>query len=267
MAKRIRVVVDKLVEGSTQLDAAASNYATRVHRLKVGDEFLAVDPTSGLEADARIVALGRHVAVDVASPRYGLRRGWPGLQLVQALGKGDKLERVLRDCVVFGAASLVVVQSERSVARGSDRIDTKRERWTSVAADAARQCLRSDIPQLHGPMSVVEALSHEAALRVVLHPDADALPLLTLLDRQRRATARLGLDVRQVLQLWVGPEGGFSDAELEALRSSGAQRCHLGELVLRTETAATAVLAVAGAALLDGSVRADQQRAGGEQVG
>lgn len=237
------------VGGTAQLDPEASNYATRVHRLAVGDEFTAIDPVAGVEADARIVALGKRVAVELGAPTPGARRGFAGLELVQALGKGDKLERVLRDCVVFGAAALVIVESKRSVARVGERADTKRERWTAIAADSARQCLRSNLPELHGPLDVAAALARPAHTRLVLHPTSDAPALLDALLDQRKTEPRIGLDAGQLLQLWIGPEGGFSTEELAQLLAGGALPCHLGELVLRTETAATAVLAIAGAVL------------------
>jgi RsmE family RNA methyltransferase len=73
--------------------------------------------------------------------------------------------------------------------------------------------------------------------------------LLTALNERRQTEPRLGLDAEHPLQLWIGPEGGFSPEELALLSAAGAQPCHLGDLVLRTETAATAVLAIAGAVL------------------
>lgn len=254
MSKRIRVVVEGLQQGLVALPAETQHYLTRVHRLAAGEQVLAADPEQGIEATAELVRVGNGVGLEAQEPRAGSRPGWPGLELVWALGKGDKLERVLRDVVSFGAGRLVLVESARSVPRSDARTSVERrnkqQRWRSILLDAVRQTERSTLPQLSGPWGVSTVLEEttsgttQKVTRIVLHPGDGSVPLLAWCER---LPSGVGLTSERKLQLWVGPEGGFSPTEIDALRSSGAHVASLGELVLRTEVAAGAVLAIAAA--------------------
>lgn len=256
MAKRIRVVVEGVQEGSLELDAATAHYVTRVHRLRVGDELTLVDLDRALEALGLITEMRGAVVVSVGPSTPGSRLGFGGLQLFQGLGKGDKIERLVRDAVALGAARLVVVQSERSVARRASGEPEQRAakvgRWQALARDVARQCGRSNLPQIDGPFSFAEALgpSLERGVRIAMLPDSGATPLLTLLRARLSADPELGRVAGAPLQLWIGPEGGFSGAEKDALVAAGALGATMGPLVLRTEIAGSIALGICSAALL-----------------
>jgi 16S rRNA (uracil1498-N3)-methyltransferase len=154
--------------------------------------------------------------------------------LVQCAGKGDKVEDVVRAVTALGASAVVVATSERSVARGGDS-ERRQARLEAVALDAARQSGRGDLPALKGPLplsSVLTSFTEEAALKLCLRPDATR-SLGTAL-RERRGGREL--------VLLVGPEGGFSEAEQQAIEQAGFEGVHLGRLVLRTELAGPAAL-------------------------
>jgi 16S rRNA (uracil1498-N3)-methyltransferase len=198
------------------------------------------DAEQVLEADARILAVdAATVTCELGAPRRAGRLGAAWVHLVQALGKGDKPEATLRAAVALGVGAITFVESARSVARVGERAPQKRERLHKVAHEAARQSLRGDLPEVNGPRSFSDQLREVAVepdpdvLRLVLHPAVDGLPLLLQL------TARNAPRV----ELWVGPEGGFTEAESAALIALGALPVSLGPLVLRTELAATAALA------------------------
>jgi 16S rRNA (uracil1498-N3)-methyltransferase len=152
---------------------------------------------------------------------------------VQALGKGDKPERVVRDATALAATRIVFVESARSVVRASAWSDDKRRRFHAIAVEAARQSGRGDVPVIEGPVPLAEAVSQvNDAIRLCLAPG-------------------LGRSLRDALQgreadsiaLFVGPEGGFDDGEISSLADAGIGFVVLGELVLRTEVAAAAALA------------------------
>lgn len=244
-----RVVVEGLSEGANALSAPAAHYVGRVLRLRVGQTLLAVDPRRGLEAEAVLLQVGRGARVQAAAPRPGSQLGIPGLHLVQCLGKGDKLERVLRDAVALGVTQLSVVVSERTVVRPREQAAEKHARWLDIAIDVARQCGRSNIPFVQGPMTFDERCEHqqgsEQGSDLVLRPGAPAL--LDVLTKYTRGQGGAAIDERAPLRVWIGPEGGFSPLELGRLRELRALEASLGPLVLRTETAATVALAVVAA--------------------
>jgi len=236
----IRVYLEGLRAGRRQLPTEAAHYLARVQRLAAGDRFVAFDPEAVLEADATLLHVSRQGSeCELAVPRAA-RRAELGVTLMQAAGKGDKLEEVVRAATALGAAEVRVVVSERSVARpGSER----GARLRAVAVAAARQSGRGDVPRITGPLSLLDALGELSgltqALRICLHPRA-ALPL---------ADAIAGSAAGGEALLLIGPEGGFSDAELASIEQSGFCLAALGPLTLRTELAAIAALGAFAARL------------------
>jgi 16S rRNA (uracil1498-N3)-methyltransferase len=218
------------------LDDAASRYLLRVHRLGAGDRFVAFDPDAAEQAEGNIVAVrGRRALCRFGEP--GPASHVPGFEvtLLQGLGKGDRFDRVVRDATALGAHSVVAVETARSVVALGDRAAARRERWRTIAIEAARQSGRGDVPRIVGPLSLGEALGgpHSGdALRLVLEPEGST-SLAVRLEHWSPS---------QPLVLLVGPEGGLAPEELAEARAAGFSPARFGEFVLRTETAATAVL-------------------------
>jgi 16S rRNA (uracil1498-N3)-methyltransferase len=228
------VPLDALTAGERTLGGDAAHYVTRVHRLAAGDAFLAVDPSARLEAEATVLAVAkREVRCRLEAPRPATRLGLPGVTLVVCATKGDKLDDVVRAATALGASTLSVVESERSVPE-LGRAEKRFARFRSIAVDAARQSGRGDLPELFGPSPLSEALAGFAAseaLKLCLDPGAEATLGALLSTRGERALALL-----------VGPEGGFTQAELDTAEHAGFVRVSLGKLVLRAELAAVAAL-------------------------
>ena len=234
MAERVRVYLADLALGERVLDDAASRYLLRVHRLEEGDAFVGFDPEARLEADGQIVDVrARRVRLD--EPRPASHSSKLAVTLLQAFGKGDKIERVVRDATALGVERVCVVDTERSVVRVDDaeRADGKRRRWRTIAVESARQSGRGDLPELDGPLPLAKAL---ARLNVEKKLCLDAAANVSL------ARALDGWHGERSLAVLVGPEGGLSAEELAIAERHGFERVRLGPLVLRTETAATALL-------------------------
>ena len=222
----MRVYVPELSAGQRKLDADASKYVSRVHRLGPGDRFVAFDPEARLEADAEIVSVdGRRVVVLLSQPREARVLAAVEVTLLQGIGKGDKLDRVVRDATALGAARIVGVETERSVVQRAER---RTERLRTIALDAARQCGRGDLPDIAVGPTLGEALAAVTAQRrVCLDP---------------RGSAALSLSGEGSIAILIGPEGGLTTDEIALAEQHGFVRASFGSLVLRTETAATAVL-------------------------
>lgn len=230
MSQTLRVPISALTAGVLTLEPAVARYVTRVHRLRPGDEFAVFDPEQGLEGVARLLTHEPAVSCDVRELRAGGRPGIAQLRLVQALGKADKPERVIRDATALGIGRISFVQSERSVAKLTPRSVSKAARWRSLALETARQSLRTDLPRIDEPARLDQLLQAPVlGPEWVLHPDAE-VPLAGLTRSEQPTT------------LFVGPEGGFSPIELRRFEERGAVLVSLGPWVLRTELAATAAL-------------------------
>lgn len=218
--------------GTVKLAEAPSRHV-RVLRLKVGDEVVLFDGR-GREAPARIQTVGADEVVCQADPP---RDGGPRrsrLVLMLAVPKGSKLDDCIRMATELGVDEVALVLTERTVPRWDpDRAKSRIDRLTRIASEAAAQSERSDVPFIHPPEPYQTWLARVPAnaLRVVFGARADArLDALAALPEQ----------------VWcaIGPEGGFTDMELEAFRGAGFAIVSLGDLVLRVETAVPAALAL-----------------------
>jgi 16S rRNA (uracil1498-N3)-methyltransferase len=262
-ARRLRVPVSALETGDFALAREAAVYVARVHRLAPGDMLTLFDPERAIEAEARIVAIAagvRHVTVRVAAVRPAEVRAPRPVTLVQALGKGDKMDAIVRDATELGATRIAPVIAERSVVRPEEST-ARVERWRRIAIEAARQCGRGDVPRIVAPVPLLEAISAQARERA----NEGSSERANEASNERRwgvclvpgAVNALGaalreLDPRASVTIVVGPEGGLSPAEIAACEAQGWASAGLGPLVLRTETVCAAVL---GALLILGLPR------------
>jgi len=228
MTRTVRVALEGLERGRRELSRGVSQYLCAVHRLGVGDAFIAFDPEAATECDATLLDADRRAATaELFEPRAAENRGSLAVTLLQGVGKGDKLEDVVRLVTALGARGVCFVSAERSVARpGAERA----ARLRSVAIEAARQSGRGDIPSIEGPLPFAQALEPwrgPGVTRLCLDPRA-ATPLFARLD--------------EPCVLLIGPEGGWSAEELADARAAGFESVALGPLTLRTELAAAAAL-------------------------
>lgn len=233
VAKVLRVPVTQLERGELELDRETARYVQRVHRLRPGAALELFDPERGVCASA-VLLEGARVRADAAEQAAAPELA--GVTLLQALGKGDKLDRVVAAATALGAGAVTAVATERAVVRlDAERAAARRERWRQIAVQTARQCGRASVPQLAGPLPLEEVLRGEGPA-ICLDGSGEA-QLARVLDTVAGAS----------LRVLVGPEGGFTDRELERARAAGFVVARFGSLTLRTELAAAGVL---GALLL-----------------
>ncbi|HVP69517.1 MAG TPA: 16S rRNA (uracil(1498)-N(3))-methyltransferase [Anaeromyxobacteraceae bacterium] len=162
------------------------------------------------------------------APRPGV-----AVHLALALAKGEKTDWVVQKATELGASRLLPWRAARSVVRlDGDRALERTRRWQRIAAEAARQCGRSDVPEVSPP----------AGLADVLRAPAGFVRLALDVAGVRLATTVPG-DARGFLAV-VGPEGGMTDGELRTCREAGCTLASLGPRVLRAETAAIAATAL-----------------------
>lgn len=235
----LRVPIDGLAEGAAALPEEAARYVTRVHRVGPGGAFVGFDPARGLEADVEVVAVDRRRAeVRVGPLRPAAVRATRGLVLLQGLGKGDKMDAIVRDATELGATRIAPVIAERSVVRPAD-VAAKAERWRRIAIEAARQCGRGDAPKVEAPAPILEVV---AGLAGDVYTSAPRGVCLAPGGRVHLGEVLRALPPAAGFTVIVGPEGGLSPAEIAACEAAGFPSARLGPLVLRTETVCAAVL-------------------------
>jgi 16S rRNA (uracil1498-N3)-methyltransferase len=210
-----------------------------VLRLRDGARIEIVDSTGTLfEGDVVLdgdrVRTALRSSVADAAPEERLR-----VAVAQALPKGQKMDFVVEKATELGAAAIVPFSSERSLA--ADVGAAKIERWRRLARTASQQSGRRSVAHVDDPLTFERLLERFASYDVVLFP-WELAPQVALRERLPALLER----ARSAL-IVVGPEGGFSHDESTAATARGAELLWLGPRILRTETAAMALLAIVGA--------------------
>lgn len=227
--------------GVLSLDQEAAHRFTRVLRLEAGAEVELFDGAGRMVRGK--LSLNEPISLTDLVVENVLPEG-PRLVVVQALCKMDKLEQVVQRVTELGAHEIILFDAERSVVDFKGKAEQKVERLSRIAQDAARQSLRVDVPTVSGPMDLSELIQ--------LVGQSKSLALVGDLDGSRKLSEILrerAEDVGQGVTILVGPEGGFSERETEALRAKGALSTQWAPHVLRTETAAMAAMAIVQARL------------------
>lgn len=207
-------------EAGGVLDAERSHYLLRVLRLPRGTRVLAFDG-AGEEVEAEIADISEgRATLRAAGPPRAQEPSAP-LHLVLALPKGPAMDLAVRMATELGATDIHPVLAARSVATG-DRVD----RWERVAEAAARQCHRADIPRIHAVVPLARSFDMGGVERRIALPGAPALPVTD-----------------GPVAVWVGPEGGWTSAEIDQALAAGCAPTGLGRWVLRADTAVAAALA------------------------
>jgi 16S rRNA (uracil1498-N3)-methyltransferase len=216
------------------LPDAAAHHLSRVLRATPGDRVTVFD--GGVEFDAAITHIDKHgVTVKLGAGTPVSRESPLPCTLVQAISSGDRMDYTLQKAVELGVSAIQPIYSERSIVRLDERrTQTRLAHWRQVAASACEQCGRNSVPALHPPLAMIDWIAGLPApvageLRVLMSPDASQR-----LSELARPAA---------VVLLAGPEGGFTDTEVDLACERGFVPVRLGPRTLRTETAALAALA------------------------
>lgn len=225
------------------LPAAAQHHLGRVLRLSVGASLVVADGR-GSEAPATWTGTG----VEVSATPVTTPPPTPLLEVVQAMGKGRKVDEVVRQVTELGADRIRAVTSRRSIVRlDARKAQAAQERWAQVAWAACEQSRRPRRPSVEAPQDVRAwlAAASPAVAGTILFAHPGGVPLPTVVDEI--LDADVAGPIPAVLSIAVGPEGGWDDDEVTAATAAGARVVGLGPTVMRTEHAAAAALAVIGA--------------------
>lgn len=214
------------------------NHIKNVLRMKVGEELSVKSGADDREYRCAIAAFEedfircelrfiKEDGVELPSRIY----------LFQGLPKADKMELIVQKAVELGAFQVIPVATRRSVVRLDEKkAAAKTARWQAIAETAAKQSKRGVIPQVCPVMSWKQALEYAGDIPVKLIP----YELAENMDRTRELIE--GFEPGQDIAVFIGPEGGFDEEEIETARAAGAIPVTLGRRILRTETAGMTVL-------------------------
>jgi 16S rRNA (uracil1498-N3)-methyltransferase len=239
VGRRLFVPAQQLAGSTVTLAGEPHHHLAVVLRARPGDPVTLFDGAGG-EVDARVLRIDRAETELELGARRSAAISPGAITLLCAIPRGPRMDWLIQKTVELGVSAIVPLLAARSVARPEPG---RRERWASIAREAARQCGRADLPEIAGPTPLPEALADPGlpARRLALF-ERDQAPGLA---------AALAGATPAPTALLIGPEGGFEPSERDAARAAGFSAVSLGARILRVETAAIVAVALAAAAFGD----------------
>ena len=230
------VAREQIIDNKVTLIGSDVSHIRTVLRLKAGDSIQVIsdsdkrltvrlDEVRMKEVKGEVIA---STTINVESPL--------AVHLGQALTKGNKFDVILRKSVELGVRSVTPLMTERCVVK-THRTEGKIERWKKIALESCKQCGRSQVPQVAEDVETLETFcrkNNHQDLKLVFWELEEKRTLKDIeLDAQPRSVAVL-----------IGPEGGFTQDEIERAGQYGFQTVSLGPRILRAETAPVVALAL-----------------------
>ncbi len=165
--------------------------------------------------------------------------------LYQGMPKGSKLEYIVQKCIELGADEITPVIMDRSINHDRGKSENKIKRYEKIAESAAKQSHRSFIPKVRSPLNFDVILDELDRFDLVIFPyeNEDNLTIKSFMENIEH------IDSIKDVAIIIGPEGGFSQIEVEKLEGKGIVPVTLGKTILRTETAGVSVISMINYAL------------------
>ena len=213
------------------------NHMKNVLRMKTGEE-LTVNDGEGSQYLCAVESYEADMAVlKILGKKQDESELASKIYLFQGLPKQDKMELIVQKAVELGVYSVIPVAMKRCVVKLDEKkAASKVQRWQTISEAAAKQSKRRIIPQVQMPVSMQQAVKMASEMDVRLVPYE--------LSEGMQHTKELISAVRpgQSVAVFIGPEGGFDDREIEMTREAGMEPITMGKRILRTETAGFTIL-------------------------
>ncbi|MBO6163388.1 MAG: 16S rRNA (uracil(1498)-N(3))-methyltransferase [Eubacterium sp.] len=233
-------------ESTVRLSGGDAHHAAQVLRLSVGD--LIMVGTGNRDYTCRITSISPEEVLGTIEDISGNAAELPvEITLYQGFPKGDKLELIIQKAVELGAASIVPVWMTRSVVKMDQaKAEKRRLRYQAISESAAKQSGRGVIPEVGTFLSMKEAVKAAEKHDLILLPYENAKGMRYTKDVLKKLEKGAKEKTIRSVGIFIGPEGGFEESEIDALRKIGAEVITLGHRILRTETAGMMLLSVLG---------------------
>ncbi|HYM78661.1 MAG TPA: RsmE family RNA methyltransferase [Candidatus Dormibacteraeota bacterium] len=229
---RRRWIADEVKANRASLIGAHADHLVRVLRARVGQEFDIVAGPVIRRGRVAAIADGRvdfELAEEIAS---GV--AVPSLTLLLAIFKFDRMEWAIEKAAELGVSRIIPIVARRSEAHLAAASAKRAERWRRIALQAAEQSRRSAPPEIADPIKLREGTALPGQLKIVLSESEQRSQLADILAAQAKDEVLLA----------VGPEGGWTDDEMQVFQEAGWISASLGPTILRAETAAIAAVAI-----------------------
>ena len=222
------------------IDGPDVNHIRNVLRMNPGEEVNVTDGSGEKVYRCAIASIGEDkVELNIMWAQEKGMELPSKIYLFQGLPKSDKMELIIQKAVELGVYEIIPMATARAVVKlDQKKAAAKVKRWQAISESAAKQSKRLLIPEVKEPVKFSEALKLASDLDVRLIP----YELAEGMDGTRRIIQ--SVKPGQSVAVFIGPEGGFEEAEVELAKDAGFQAITLGRRILRTETAGMTVLSI-----------------------
>ena len=238
---RRRWIADSWDADSAILTGEHAAHLSRVLRARPGQEFeivagerVRMGRIDSVADDRVVFTLGEEILAASVLP----------LCVLLSVFKFDRFEWAVEKLTELGVADIQPVIASRTDAHLAKSAEKRAERWRRIALESSQQARRSSTPVIHDPVALKHAVSIQAVHKVLLAETEKRNSLASVLDSLPQ------LEPEAKLYIAVGPEGGWTEAELQFFDANGWKRASLGETILRAETAAIAAVSVVSMLLM-----------------
>ena len=219
--------------GDKYLIAGADfNHIKNVLRMKIGDSFLVSD--NGVSNLCEIESLdGECVVAKIIEENFQDTELPIKIYLFQGLPKSDKMELIIQKCVELGVHKIIPVEMNRCVVKIDEKKKkSKVSRWQAISESAAKQSKRTIIPEICDVLTYKQALNMAKDLDLLLVPYESKDGMKDTVEALKEIKKEMSIGI------FIGPEGGFDEKEIELAKEENGKIISLGKRILRTETAA-----------------------------
>jgi 16S rRNA (uracil1498-N3)-methyltransferase len=218
------------------------NHIRNVLRMKPGEEISVSNGEDGREYRCGILELTEDaIYCELRFIKEDSNELPVEVTLYQGLPKADKMELIIQKCVELGVSRIVPVETWRAIVKLDPKKAASRvQRWQGIAEAAAKQSKRGIIPTVENVCNFAQAVKEASEMEVRLIPYEMAEDM----DATRKLIS--GIQPGQRVAIFIGPEGGFDEKEIEAALAAGITPITLGKRILRTETAGMVALSWIG---------------------
>ena len=208
-------------------------HITKVLRLGAGDRITVFD-TESTEYEGILTDISsKAIALRVHNTRHLQTESELELNLFQAILKGNRMDGIISQATQLGVSEIFPVISERTQVRSTAKVD----RWNKIALESTKQCGRATPPVVSEPVDLQRSLEirNESEMKIILYENQSEL-LRDYMSSHEKSV--------RTINLFIGPEGGFSEREITLAKGKGYTVLGLGERILRAETASVVSLAL-----------------------
>lgn len=227
-----KLFVENISDEKIILDGESARHIAKSLRMRVGDVICVTDG-GGEDYGCQIEEITKdEVVLKVCYKQVCESEPSCKVTIYQGVPKSTKLEDIIQKCVELGVTEIVPTLTKRCVSRPDDKSAGKKNvRYQKIALEAAQQSGRGIVPKIENMKNLKQALAEDESEVKIVFFEGGGKKLTDIIDKNTKSVS-----------IFIGPEGGFEEAEVEQIEAAGGVRATLGKRILRTQTAPVAGL-------------------------